>query len=129
MTPYESSRLSEKTLEGTGELDYGARRARRVRRARPLAPQPRTALISGYGHVHARSGRPGKRDRCLILVDPDLFAQACGALGADEDAPEIVFPVGGEPAALRGLLGGSLRGIVEAHGVRRVLIAASGQGA
>ena len=47
----------------------------------------------------------------------------------DEDGSEIIFGLGQEPESLRVLLGASLRDIVEAHGVRRVLVAPSGEGA
>jgi lipopolysaccharide/colanic/teichoic acid biosynthesis glycosyltransferase len=103
MTLYETPRLSDKTVVGT--------------------------VGKGSGNVHAASGRPARRDRCLVLVDPSLFEQACRALGTGEEGPEIAFPVGQEPPALHGLLGRSLRDIIETHRVRGVLVAPSGRGA
>jgi len=112
-----------------GDLKHATSLAEGARRSRPLAGAPRTELISATGRIHAGTGRPGKRDRCLILVDPGMFEDACRDLGTHEDGAGIVFPVGDEPAPLEHLLGARLRDIVEAHRVRRVLIAPSGRGA
>jgi lipopolysaccharide/colanic/teichoic acid biosynthesis glycosyltransferase len=128
MTLHESSRLVEERVGDAPDPPYVGRSGR-VRRSRPRAAEWRTALVSGTGHVHAGSRRPAKRDRCLVLVDPHLFQRACQALGTDADGPVIPFLVGQEPAPLRDLLGGSVREAVEAHGLRRVLIASSGRAA
>ncbi|HWF35914.1 MAG TPA: sugar transferase [Solirubrobacteraceae bacterium] len=126
MTLHESSQFGEKTV--VEQTPAHVRSSRRVRRGRSRATEWRTELISGTGHIHAGSSRPGKRDRCLILVDPARFERACQALGTDPEGPDMSFIVDHEPDSLRDLLGGSVRDVVEAHRMRRVLIAASGRG-
>jgi lipopolysaccharide/colanic/teichoic acid biosynthesis glycosyltransferase len=131
MTLHESSRVAEKAVAEAVDPSYAGRSPAApsaARRGRARATEWRTELVSGNGHIHAGSARPGKGDRFLVLVDPVLFADACQALGTDADGPAIVFSIGQEPAALRTLLGASVRDLVEAHGVRRVLIASSGRG-
>jgi lipopolysaccharide/colanic/teichoic acid biosynthesis glycosyltransferase len=127
MTLQQSSLLAEeRAAEGGDRSDAGRSPVPRRGRA---ATEWRTELVSGHGSIHAGSARPGKRDRFLVLVDPDSFGAACQALGTDADGPGIAFSVGQEPAALRALLGAGVREVVEAHGRRRVLIASSGRGA
>jgi lipopolysaccharide/colanic/teichoic acid biosynthesis glycosyltransferase len=109
MSTCESSGLSDKAVTESAEF--------------PQVPSfPRAA-------DGRRAARRSRRDRSLVLVDPARFEQVCRALGTDDGGPEIAFPVGQEPTSLGGLLGSGLRDIVEAQGVRRVLVAPSGRGA
>jgi lipopolysaccharide/colanic/teichoic acid biosynthesis glycosyltransferase len=126
MTLHESSPVGENAVPAAG----GSPRAGRgARRGRARASELRTVLVSEHGHILASSARPAKGDRFLVLLDPALFEDARQALGLDVDGPEIVFSVDREPPALHALLGASVREVVEAHGVRRVLIASNGRGA
>jgi lipopolysaccharide/colanic/teichoic acid biosynthesis glycosyltransferase len=118
---YDSFRLPDKTVTSAADLPYPSSSA--------SAAAARKELVFGDGPVHAPSGRPSRRGRRLLLVDPSRFERACRALGVDGDGSEIVFGLGQEPESLRVLLGAGLRDIVEPDGVRGVLIAPSGQGA
>ncbi|HWF74691.1 MAG TPA: sugar transferase [Solirubrobacteraceae bacterium] len=128
MALQETARPADEEVAQAAAVPH-AGRSRLARRSRIRATEWRTELVSGSGHIHAGCARPGKRDRFLVLVAPGLLDDAGQALGTDADGAGTSFAVGHEPAAFRALLGASVREVLEAHGVRRVLIAPSGQGA
>jgi lipopolysaccharide/colanic/teichoic acid biosynthesis glycosyltransferase len=127
MPLYKSAGVPDKMVGEAGDSPHIARRLRGVRRTAAIAIGRHADLASSNGRVHASSRRRSERDRCLVIVQPSSFDQACRALGPDEGAVEIMRSVGQEPLPLSTLLGGGLRDVVEAHGARRVLIAPSGR--
>jgi lipopolysaccharide/colanic/teichoic acid biosynthesis glycosyltransferase len=129
MGRYETSRVTDEAVAEAVGIPYVTRPAPPARPGRPVLAEASVEIAWTGGRVHAAAGRPARRDRCLVLVEPELFEQACRALGTDEGGPEVTFPVSDEPVAFRALLGSSLLDIVETYRVRRVLIAPSGRGA